>query len=87
MIGAYSYIITENHVTTRTDVAYARQGYDGSDVVIGRNVWIGCHVTILPGTVIGSHAIIGAGAIVTHSVPDGETWAGVPARRILLGSL
>jgi len=82
MIGAHSYIITENHDVSRRDIPYARQGYIGADVVIGTNVWLGCHVTVLPGVKIGSHAVIGAGAVVTKSVPEGETWAGVPARRL-----
>jgi len=82
MIGAHSYIITENHGTRRKDVPYVQQGYVGADVIIGKNVWIGCHVTILPGVTIGDHAIIGAGAVVTKNVPGGETWAGVPAKKI-----
>lgn len=82
MIGAHSYVITANHITQRQDIPYVRQGYAGADVKIGRNVWIGCHVTILPGVTIGDHAIIGAGAVVTKNVPAGETWAGVPAKKI-----
>jgi len=80
MIGAHSYIITENHSTDRTDIPYAQQGYRGDDVVIGKNVWIGCHVTILPGVRIGDHAVIGAGSVVTKSIPSSQTWGGVPAR-------
>ena len=82
LIGAHSYIITENHGTDRKDIPYVRQNYIGADVLIGKNVWIGCHVTILPGVVIGDNAIIGAGAVVTKNIPSGETWAGVPARII-----
>jgi len=82
MIGSHAYVITENHVTTRRDIPYAKQGYTGADIVIGANVWIGCHVTILPGVSIGDGAIIGAGAVVTKNIPVGETWAGVPARKL-----
>lgn len=50
-------------------------------VEIGANVWIGVGALILPGTRrIGDGAIIGAGAIVTHPVPDGAIMAGNPAR-------
>ena len=82
IIGAQSYIITVNHRTQRRDVPYGTQGYTGADVIIGANVWIGCHVVILPGVTIGDHAIIGAGAVVTKNVPVGETWVGVPARKM-----
>ena len=82
MIGSHSYIITVNHRTDRKDIPYSQQGYEGGNVMIGKNVWIGCHVTILPGVLIGDGAIIGAGAVVTKNVPSGETWGGVPAKRI-----
>lgn len=36
----------------------------------------------MPGARIGSNCIIAAGAVVTHDVPDGTVWAGVPARQI-----
>ena len=51
-------------------------------VKIGECAYVGANSTILPGLAIGRNAVVGAGAVVTKNVPDGETWAGVPARRI-----
>jgi len=82
MIGANGYIITENHGKQRTGIPFNQQGFVGADVVIGRNVWLGSHVTILPGVTIGDNAIVGAGAVVTKNIPANETWAGVPAKKI-----
>jgi acetyltransferase-like isoleucine patch superfamily enzyme len=82
MIGAHSYVITENHGTQKANIPYVQQSYEGADVVIGRNVWLGCHVTVLPGVTIGDNSIVGAGAVVTKNIPANETWAGVPAKKI-----
>lgn len=48
-------------------------------IVIGKNCWIGCNVTILPGVAIGDDVIIGAGAVVTKSFPEKVVIAGNPA--------
>ena len=36
----------------------------------------------MPGVTIGNNCIVGAGSVVTKSIPDGECWAGNPARFI-----
>lgn len=41
---------------------------------------IGGGATVLPGITIGRHAMVGAGAVVTKSVPDGAVVVGNPAR-------
>lgn len=41
---------------------------------------IGTNATIVAGLTIGRHAIVGAGAVVTKSVPDFAVVAGNPAR-------
>ena len=48
--------------------------YDLKSVQIERNVWIGSHVMILPGSKIGEGAVIGAGAIVAGDIPPLTIW-------------
>lgn len=43
---------------------------------------IGAGSTILPGITIGINAVVGAGSVVTKSIPDNEQWFGNPARFI-----
>lgn len=47
---------------------------------VGNNVFIGVGAILLPGTVIGDDCVIGAGAVVTGSIPAGSVAAGNPAR-------
>lgn len=50
---------------------------------IAGDVWIGARVIVLPGCKrIGAHSIIGAGAVVTHDVPDYAIVGGNPAKII-----
>ena len=51
-------------------------------VIIGKGVWIGANVTILPGVEIGDFAVIGAGSVVTKSVASRCVAVGAPARVI-----
>lgn len=46
---------------------------------LGNDIEIGAGVTILGPVNIGSHVCIGAGAVVTHDLPDHCTAVGVPA--------
>jgi acetyltransferase-like isoleucine patch superfamily enzyme len=51
-------------------------------VKVGFGADIGMNASILPGVHIGAHSIVGAGAVVTHDIPDYAIAAGVPARVI-----
>lgn len=49
---------------------------------IGHNVWIGASVSILPGVEIGDNVTIGAGSVVTRSIPSNCVAFGNPCRVI-----
>jgi maltose O-acetyltransferase len=51
-------------------------------VEIGDNVFVGMGVRILKGATIGSDSVIGAGSVVTGTIPAGVVAAGNPARVI-----
>ena len=78
LIGPKTVLATLNHGFLPQD----RASLDPSPIVIGKGVWIGANVTILPGVTIGDNAIIGAGSVVTKDVPQNTIVAGVPAKKI-----
>lgn len=51
-------------------------------VVIEDNVWLGLNVVVMKGVTIGRDSVIGAGSIVTRSIPPGVIAAGQPAKII-----
>ncbi|RKD86403.1 sugar O-acetyltransferase [Mangrovibacterium diazotrophicum] len=51
-------------------------------IKIENNVWIGGGVIILPGVTIGENSVIGAGSVVTKSIPANSVAVGNPCKVI-----
>lgn len=51
-------------------------------ITIGNYVWIGGGAIVLPGVTIGDNCVIGAGSVVTKSIPANSVAAGNPCRII-----
>ena len=56
------------------------------DIKVDNDAWLGFGVIVLSGVRIGEGAIIGAGSVVTRSIPDGAIAMGVPARVVKMRS-
>jgi acetyltransferase-like isoleucine patch superfamily enzyme len=84
VIGAHCYLIGGgDYNTDRLDIPIAQQGVKVmGGLRVERGVWLGAHVTVLGGLTVGADSIIGAGAVVTESIPARSIAVGVPARVI-----
>lgn len=51
--------------------------------VVGNHVFIGVSSVVKQGKNVGNNVTIGQGAVVVKDIPDGETWVGNPAKRII----
>jgi len=76
LLGHYIFIFDNNQHDLRRHHALP----PSAPVVIEDHVWIGSRVIILPGVHIGHHAAIGAGSVVTKSIPPYSLAVGNPAR-------
>jgi acetyltransferase-like isoleucine patch superfamily enzyme len=86
-------IIVENQVTishrviilTHTDAGTSpvkdkNVATSQAPVIVRRGAYVGANVTILQGVEIGEMCVVGAGAVVTRSLPGAGVAVGVPAR-------
>ena len=55
----------------------------GGGVRVGRGAYLGMSSCVRERLSIGEEAILGMGAVALGDVPAGETWVGVPARRLM----
>lgn len=82
IIGAYFSCHPSNHVYSDSTILIRNQGVTRQGIRVGNNCWIGAKVTVLDGVSIGENYVVGAGSVVTKSIPANSLVAGVPARVI-----
>lgn len=80
LIGPNIGIYAVNHVINAEE--RIKGGCFGKPVYIGKRVWLGGDTKIMAGVTIGDETIIGAGSIVTKSIPSGVIAAGNPCKVI-----
>lgn len=51
-------------------------------IKIGEGAFIGAHTVVLKGSNVGDKTVIGAGSVVSRSIPANEIWAGNPVRML-----
>ena len=81
-IAAHCVIVPSNHQFADVDRPIREQGLSMKGIVIEDDVWIGAGVKVLDGVTLGRGCVVGAGAVVTKSVPARTVVGGVPARTI-----
>ena len=81
VMGPDVVIMTVGHAFADPERPINQQGaLPRRPVNIGRDVWIGTRVVILPGVTVGEGAIVGASSVVTQSIPPYAVAVGNPAR-------
>ena len=72
MFGPKCSLFAENHVFSDTETSIKSQGVKQKGITIEDDCWIGSNVTILDGVTIGRGSVVGAGTLVTRSIPAGS---------------
>ena len=70
-------ILTHSLDTSKSGVRWKQH-----TVSFGDGCFIGANTIICSNISIGKNAIVGAGSVVTKSIPDNEIWGGNPAKFI-----
>lgn len=83
LIGSGVHFYVHNHRFDDCSMPIIDQGhYPSEEIVVKRGSWIGAKAIILSGVTIGENSVVGAGSVVTKSVPKRTVVAGSPAKII-----
>ena len=80
LIGPNFIARTASHAFRDKSRSVRSQGHNCLDIVIHNDVWIAANVTVLGGVILSEGCVVGAGAVVTKSLPPYSVAYGIPAR-------
>lgn len=80
-LAAYTSLYAFNHGLA-ADRAICDQPVTSLGIILGRDVWLGAHVSIVDGVTLADGAVAGINSVVTHNVEAYTIVAGNPARVI-----
>lgn len=76
-VGHHVFLLTGTHDYNKEDFPLVTR-----PIVIHSGAWIATRATVLPGVTIGALAVVGAGSVVSRSLPPGWVCAGNPCQPI-----
>lgn len=80
LLGPAVHLYTTTHPLNAVERASGMQLV--APIVLEDDCWIGGNTVIMPGVTVGKGAVIGAGSVVTQSIPANTVAAGNPCRVI-----
>jgi acetyltransferase-like isoleucine patch superfamily enzyme len=80
LIGPNFVARTASHAFRDRSKPVLSQGHNCLDIIIHNDVWIAANVTVIGGVTLSEGCIVGAGAVVTKSLPPYSIAYGLPAR-------
>jgi acetyltransferase-like isoleucine patch superfamily enzyme len=81
LVAGFCYIQSSNHGINKNSLIKNQQHTYGK-ITVGHDVWLGGHVSVLPGVSIGEGAVVGAKSVVTKNLPSYSISVGIPANVI-----
>lgn len=82
MCGPWVFMQSWDHAFRKGEIYMKAEWWKSDSIIIGNNVWIGARSIILKGVEIWDNSVIGAGSVVTKSIPSGVLAVGNPAKVI-----